>query len=288
MPHALMAGTAALYARLRSFLVARRDAFRAWRERRRLARTRMSLGDHLRVLRKRLLWAFAGIAVGIAAGWFAYTPILDYLQSLLRGITGQTPQLNFQTIGAALDLQVNVAIWSGIILSSPWWILQICLFIGPGLMRREKLFAAAFGFAGTLLFVAGAWVGVMCIPEAVVALSSFVPEDAAVLLRADAFVAFCVKLVLAFGLSFLIPELLVALNFAGILRTSAMLHGWRWATIIAFTFAAIANPVPNPVPMIIQALVLLALYGAAIGISALHERAITRHHQPQTAATTSR
>lgn len=271
-----IAGVAGTLRRLQALCAERLAAWRAWRERRRIARTRMSLGDHLRVLRRRMLWAFAGIGVGIIAGWFAYDPILRHLQSLLRSISGRDPQLNFQTIGAALDLQVNVAIWAGIIISSPWWIAQIFLFIGPGLMRREKLFVAGFGFTGTLLFAAGAWVGIMFIPEAVAALSSFVPADAAVLLRADAFVGFCVKLVLAFGLSFLIPELLVALNFANVLHASTMLHAWRWATIAAFVFSAIANPVPNPVPMIIQAAVLLALYFAAIGISALHERAVAR------------
>ena len=68
------------------------------------------------------------------------------------------------------------------------------------------------------------------------------------------------------------PVVLVILNFAGVLSARAMLKGWRWATIAAFTFAAVANPLPQPWPMIIQACLILLVYFAACGIAALHDR----------------
>ncbi|MCI1788755.1 MAG: twin-arginine translocase subunit TatC [Actinomyces sp.] len=232
----------------------------------------MSVLDHLRELRKRLLWTLPGVIAGVVAGWLLYDPMLGYFGRMLSAVGDTAPQLNFQTIGGALDLKFSVAVWLGLILSSPWWILQIVLFIGPGLRHREKLFVAAFGVSGVALFLAGAYVGILAIPQAVEALMSFVPDQAAVLLRADGFISFCTKLIMAFGLSFLTPEILVGLNFAGLLSGRAMLKGWRIAVIVSFVFAAIVNPVPNPIPMIIQALAIVALYFLAVGISALHDR----------------
>ncbi len=237
---------------------------------------RMGVLQHLRELRKRLLLAVIGVAVGGAVGWFLFDPVMAYLQRPLQSLTGRDPQLNFQTIGAAFDLRVTVAIWLGVIISSPWWILQIAMFIGPGLRRSEKMYAAAFGSAGVLLFLAGSFAGLLVIPQAVDVLLAFTPQDAATLLRADSFVSFCMHLVLAFGFSFLVPELLVALNFVGIVSVRSMLRAWRWAVVLCFTFAAIINPLPSPIPMILQALALLALYFLAVGISALHERHVRR------------
>lgn len=236
----------------------------------------MGVLSHLRELRKRLLLIVVGVSAGTIGGWFLYDPVMAYLQKPLRDLTGRDPQLNFQTIGAAFDLRVSVALWVGVILSSPWWILQIALFIGPGLRRAEKMYVAAFGFAGIVLFLLGAWAGVLVIPQAVDVLIAFVPQDAATLLRADAFISFCMHVILAFGLSFLVPELLVALNYTGVLSVGAMLRAWRWAVVVCFTFAAVINPLPSPVPMILQALALLALYFLAIGVSALHERHLGR------------
>lgn len=236
----------------------------------------MGVRSHLRELRKRLLLIVVGVSAGTVGGWFLYDPVMAYLQKPLRDLTGRDPQLNFQTIGAAFDLRVSVALWVGVILSSPWWILQIALFIGPGLRRAEKMYVAAFGFAGIVLFLLGAWAGVLVIPQAVDVLIAFVPQDAATLLRADAFISFCMHVILAFGLSFLVPELLVALNYTGMLSVGAMLRAWRWAVVVCFTFAAVINPLPSPVPMILQALALLALYFLAIGVSALHERHLGR------------
>lgn len=245
----------------------------------------MGVFEHLRELRKRLLWTLPGIGVGTVAGWYLFDPVLSYIQRLLMESGGRSAQLNFQTIGGALDLKFNLALQLGFLISSPWWILQICMFIGPGLRRSEKRYVAVFGIIGIALFAAGAYTGLRAIPEAVSALNSFVPKDAVMLLQANTFVAFCMKLILVFGLSLLTPEMLVALNFAGALKVHAMLQAWRWAVVACFTFAAIANPVPNPIPMIIQALLLLVLYFLAVGICSIREYLVNSHLTPITACT---
>lgn len=240
----------------------------------------MGLLDHLDELRRRLLLALAGPLVGAVAGWALFDPVMAFLQRPLLSLPGGDARLNFQTVGASFDLRVTVALWIGVIASSPWWILQLTLFVGPGMRRREKLHAAAFGSAGVVLFLAGALSGMLVVPQAVEVLLSFTPSGAETLLRADSYVSFCMHLVLAFALCFLLPEVLVALNFAGVLPVGALLGAWRWAVVVCFTFAAVINPLPSPVPMILQALALVALYLLAVGVCALHERRLRRRRAP--------
>lgn len=235
----------------------------------------MRISEHLAELRKRLLAATGGILVAAVGGWFLVDPVLHWLQEPLDTMSGTRPQLNFPTIGAAFDMRLSVAIWLGFLIASPWWIYQIGAFIAPGLRRKEKIFVVAFGLTGVVLFALGALSGIWVVPKAVEILSAFTPDGAVMLLRADTYIQFFMRLVIAFGLSCLIPEILVALNFFGVLSARTMLKGWRWATVAAAVFAAIANPLPTAWPMIVQMLALLALYFLAVAIAAIHDRVRT-------------
>lgn len=232
----------------------------------------MSLREHLMELRHRLILALVGIGAASVGGWFLYEPVMAFIQEPLYAMEGSSTELNFQTIGAAFDLKIQVALWAGLLLSSPWWIYQIGAFIAPGLKHRERIYVLAFGLTGVILFAAGAASGVWLAPRAVEILQAFVPDHGVSLLVANTYVAFYMRLVIAFGLSFLVPEILVALNFLGVMSSRAMRRGWRWAVVAAFTFAAFANPLPSPWPMIAQAGALLGLYGIAILISWINER----------------
>lgn len=231
---------------------------------------RMGLLNHLAELRVRLLRIFIGIAVGTIIGWFLFDPVMSVVTAPLNKLNNA--QLTITTIGGGFDLQLRVAFWVGIIISSPWWIWQIASFISPALKKREKHYVIGFGIAGTLLFLLGAASGVWMAPRAVTILQSFVPDDAASMFTADLYLTFYMRLVIVCGISMAFPVILVILNFAGVLSARTMLRGWRWATVGAFTFAAIANPLPQPWPMIIQAGLILVVYFGACAIGALHDR----------------
>ncbi|NLI03697.1 MAG: twin-arginine translocase subunit TatC [Actinomycetaceae bacterium] len=232
----------------------------------------MGVAQHLAELRKRLILVLIGLVIGTVAGWFLYEPVMGFLVQPLRDIEGSNANLNFQTIGAAFDLKLTVSLWISIIITSPWWITQLGLFIAPALKRKEKLYALSFGLTGVILFIAGAASAFVIAPKAIEILQGFTPDGTESLLHANSYITFYMRLVLAFGVSFLAPEVLVALNFLGLMSAKTMIRGWRWATIIAFVFAAIANPLPSPWPMVFQALALLALYLIAVLISWLNDR----------------
>lgn len=233
---------------------------------------RMPISAHLAELRKRLIFALVGVLVGAVAGWYLYEPVMAFMTEPLTSLRASGTRINFQTIGAAFDLKLQVSIWLGVILTCPWWIYQIGAFIAPGLRRKEKLYICAFGLVGAALFITGAATGVWVAPKAVHILQSFVPVGGISLLQASSYISFYMRLVILFGASYLLPEVLVLANFLGILSAKKMLRAWRWVVIICFVFAAIANPLPSPWPMTVQALVLIALYLVAVLICWVHER----------------
>ncbi len=235
---------------------------------------RMPLVDHLREARRRLIYILLGISVGAVAGWFLYPYIFDYMSQPLRDLRarGVSADLNFETVSAAFDLKLKISLFAGFVLTTPWWVYQIWAYIAPALKRREKIYAVIFTIAGAILFAAGAGFGIWIMPHAVSILTSFAPNSAVMLMRSSMYFSFYMRLVIVFGISFLVPLAMVGLNQMNVLRASSMLKAWRWAVVSAFVFTALANPLPDPWNMTFQALAMLALYFVAVGISYIHDR----------------
>ena len=77
---------------------------------------------------------------------------------------------------------------------------------------------------------------------------------------------------MAFGIAFLLPVFLVALNAAGVLPARTMVKGWRPAVFLIFLFAAIMTPSPDPWSMLFLAFPMVALFFAAVGVGFLLDR----------------
>lgn len=238
----------------------------------------MPLVDHLLEARQRIVYAFIGLIIASVIGWFLYPMVFDYMAQPLTDLRteGKEAQLNFETVSAAFDLKLRISFFIGLLISSPWWLYQIWAYLAPALRRNEKIYALAFTLSGVLLFSLGAASGVWIMPHAVHILTSFAPDTSVMLMKSGTYFSFYMRLVILFGVSFLIPLVMVALNFLNVLRASTMLKAWRWAVVLSFIFAAIANPLPDPWTMTVQALLLCSLYFLAIGVSAIHDRRYDR------------
>lgn len=235
----------------------------------------MALREHLLELRKRLFLAACGLVAGALVGWFLYEPLLDALQAPLQQAAeeqGKVISLNFSGMASALDMKVKVSLFLGVLVSCPWWLYQLWAFITPGLTSKERHYAFGFLGASVPLFLGGALLAWWVLPHAVGILAGFVPDDATNLADAQGYLSFVMRLVLAFGLAFVMPVILVVLNFAGMMRASTMVRGWRWAVLLAFVFAAVMTPTPDALTMIFVALPICGLYFGALGISYLHDR----------------
>ena len=246
----------------------------------------MPLGDHLRELRRRLVWAVLGILVGAVGAWFLYEPVLSAMMAPLEKISeqGQQAGLNFGTVGSAFDLKMQVALFLGLFISSPWWITQLWMFITPGLTKKERLYSVSFILAGALLFVAGGALGWLVLPRAVQVLTSFTPGDALNLMDARTYLGFFMRVVITFGVAFLVPLIMVGINFLGLVSARTYLKGWRWAVLAGFVFAAFANPLPDAWSMIAMALVICSLYFLALGVCFLRDRHVARRRRAAAAA----
>ncbi|MBK8469403.1 MAG: twin-arginine translocase subunit TatC [Actinomycetales bacterium] len=237
----------------------------------------MSLGDHLRELRRRTLICALSIVGGAILGGFNYARLYDEITYPVRAVAASktgtaVATVNFSTPTDAFSIFIFVSIFVGIVLASPVWLWQIWAFIMPGLTGREKRLSVAFVAAAVPLFLAGAWMAYLVLPKAVEVLLGFAPASASNILGSDIYLSFVLKFILAFGFGFLLPVFLVGLNVAHVLPAAVMIKGWRVAVFLCFLFTAVMTPTPDPWMMILMALPMVALYFLAVGIAWLIDR----------------
>jgi sec-independent protein translocase protein TatC len=240
---------------------------------------RMSLGDHLRELRRRLVIAALAIAVGSVFGWLGYDRLFNAIMAPLRQVAAERHGLvniNFGGITQPFTVQLQVALFVGVIVASPVWLFQVWGFIVPGLTKREKRTSIAFIGAAVPLFLLGCFLATLAVPRAVEVLLGFTPQGAVNLPDAALYLTFVTRFILAFGLAFLLPVFLVGLNAAHVLPARIMLKGWRIAVILIFVFAAMMTPTPDAWTMLALAFPMVALFYAAVGIATLLDRRRTR------------
>jgi sec-independent protein translocase protein TatC len=238
----------------------------------------MSLGGHLRELRNRITIAVAAIAVTGSLGWIYYSPLLNHLEAPIQRVARERHStitiLNFSGGGVTgpFSVKLKVALFVGLLLASPIWIYQIWAFIVPGLNRREKRWSLIFVSASVPLFLAGGYLAWLSFPKAVTTLLELTPKGGSNVINADDYLTFLTRFILAFGLAFLLPVLMVGLNLAHVLPGRVLLKGWRISIFLISLFAAVMTPSPDPWSMIFMAIPMVALFFIAVGIALLVDR----------------
>lgn len=169
---------------------------------------RMPLLDHLRELRKRVLSSAIAVLVAFGAGWYFYNPIIATLASPVCDLKA-AQQSGAASCGALyisgvlgpLDLQIKVALLTGVIVSAPFWLYQLWAFIAPALHRKEKRTSILFVASATPFFAMGATLGYLILPVAIKALFGFTPNAISNLVRFDDYLDFVLRLILFVGLA---------------------------------------------------------------------------------------
>jgi sec-independent protein translocase protein TatC len=239
----------------------------------------MSLGGHLKELRKRFVWSFVFIGLGTVAGWYLFDPVFAALQNPIVQAAKDShvnATVNFSTIGGAFDLRLQISVFIGVVVSSPLWLYQFWAFIIPALKRRERIYT--FGFLGSAipLFLGGCYMAWMALPIFVHALLGLTPAGSANLINASEYVLFAIRILLLFGLAFVLPVVLVLVNFMGLVSARGILKGWRLAVVVSALVAALATPVSDPTSMFLLMIPLLVLYFIAAGIAWLRDRSVRK------------
>lgn len=231
----------------------------------------MSLGDHLRELRWRLVASLVAITLGmILAAVFndvLMRVVLQPLEVASAQLQVSNPELQVRyTINDILNpffLRLKVAAVGGMLVTCPFWLYQVWAYIAPALLAKEKRYALMFLGASVPLFLFGVVVAYVVVPQGIVVMLQFTPTQTIQvdnLLQIDNFLSLLLQMMLVFGLGFLIPVIVVTLNLVGLV-TGAMLRKARAVVVFCcFVFGAAATPGGDPFSMMALAIPMSLLF----------------------------
>ena len=226
---------------------------------------RMALGDHLRELRARVLRVVLLMSVVLVAALFFYDQLFQLIlrpyneaQHTLRGKVTTVPVIS--GAAAPLLLQLKICGVTAVIVSAPYWLMQIWGFIVPGLHPNEKRWTRTFAWVAGPLFIIGVGIGYYVLPKGLQVLLSFTPKTVTSLLDFNEYFSFMTRMLLIFGVAFEIPLFVVLLNLAGVVSGRWLGAHRPWIIIGTFVFAAVATPSTDPFSMLMLAIPMTLLF----------------------------
>lgn len=237
----------------------------------------MPLGQHVHEARTRLVRVAAALVVAAVVGYLVSDQVLDVLRAPIVEIAeSRNASLNYDSVTAAFDLKLQIAVIAAFVLSSPVWLYETLAYLAPGLTRREKKYTFGFLFSALPLFAAGCTAGLLLFPRMVQLLAGFASSEDSTLLVASDYVDFVLKVVLSTGLAFTLPVFMVLANFLGLVSARTIARGWRVCVIVIILFSALVTPAADVLSMFLVALPMTALFFTAYLVTHLRDRAVTR------------
>jgi sec-independent protein translocase protein TatC len=240
----------------------------------------MTLFEHLRELRYRLIVSILAIIVGMVVAWFFRYDLLDILQrpyfQAIAALKAKHPDANTSLVNinltSPLTLSLKVSALAGAIATAPIWLYQLWAFVVPGLLAKEKKWALIFIAAATPMFVGGVVVAYVVLPKAITVLLSFTQSGVTNLQDINAYLAFLLRLMLVFGIGFLIPLIVLMLNIVGVIKAKQMAKYRSLVIFATFVFGAVATPSTDPFSMLAVAAPMALLFLAAEVIAHILDR----------------
>ncbi len=250
------------------------------RRRKRDPEGRMSVIDHLRELRHRIIVSLLIVAAGAILGWIFYDPILRFLEHPYCSVpykhrfpgTDTGCHLVFNQVLAGFTTRLKVSLISGAVLTSPLWLYQIWAFITPGLRKNERKYTVWFVAASTVLFAAGVALAYAVIAKGLRVLILAAGSGTQALLTIDSYLSFVTLMLVIFGASFELPLIVVMANMAGVLPAKWLRKSQRIAIFLIFLFAAVATPSTDPFTMCAMAAPMCILFEGAVLFAVIHDR----------------
>jgi sec-independent protein translocase protein TatC len=230
------------------------------------AEGRMTFLEHLDELRKRITHAVVALFVGFL---IAFAFIERIWLFVFARLTADVPggKLIFTEPGEAFFLYLKMAAIAGVLISSPYVMYQVWLFIAPGLYANEKKLAVPFVLFATALFIGGAaFSHYLLFPAAWKFFAGFSNDFLAFTPRVEPVWSLYVKLLLAMGVVFQLPMLMFVLARFGIVTARFLITNFKYALLIFVIVAAIITPDASVIPQLIMAGSMIVLYIISIGV----------------------
>jgi sec-independent protein translocase protein TatC len=230
-----------------------------------MADTPMPLTAHLAELRSRLIWCVLALAVGFGVCYGFSDKIVASLQMPMM-LVGQPIKVPLQIIAPAeaFITYIKVGLIAGLFLALPFILYQLWKFVAPGLLEHERKYTVPFIIGSAVLFYGGGIIFYGVLPYLINFLLSFAKGDIKAQLSVGYYVTFCVRLMIAFGLVFQLPMVVIFLTQLGLLSSRLLIRYLRHAVVLIFVLAAMITPTTDPLSLLFMVLPMLLLYGLSI------------------------
>lgn len=238
----------------------------------------MSIMDHLRELRQRVIRSLLAVACGTIVMLAFYDPVKNWLTLPYRNLCNSRPE--FKCDGSLFALgpldgftaRLRVCAYGGLVLALPVVLWQIWRFIVPALNKKEKQYAVPFIASSIVLFAAGCSIAYWTLDKALEFLINWSGSDITEAYRITDYIMLVVMMMLAFGVGFLSPVLLVFLQLVGAVQPKTLIKQWRFAIMAIFVLAAVITPSGDPISLLALAVPLSVLFLVAVLVGWLTTR----------------
>lgn len=240
----------------------------------------MSFTDHLTELRKRVFLSLIGLCLGFVAVYLVSEQVFGWLLIPLCGAF-QDDECRLITTGVAEAFLVylKTGLLGGVFVAAPWIFYQLWCFVRPGLLPHEQKLVVPFVGSASFMFIGGAVFGYFLVfPIAFEFLLSIASGPITPMPAMAQYFTFASTLLLAFGLLFEIPVLVVLFTWLGVVSSESLWRTWRYAVIGIFVLAALLTPA-DPFTLILLATPLSILYIGALLICSLIDRSRSRQEE---------
>ena len=230
----------------------------------------MTVLDHLRELRSRIIRSVLAIAVGMMGLLAFYDPLKNFLTRPYVRLCASSPRFgcdgSLYSLGPldGFTARLRICTYGGIVVALPIILWQIWRFIVPALETRERRYAVPFILSSVVLFAAGVGIAYWTLDKALEFLISWSGEDITQAFQVTKYMSLVVLMMLAFGVGFLSPVLLVFLQLGGVVAPRTLIRQWRYAIMGIFVTAAVITPSGDPFSMLALAIPLSVLYLVAV------------------------
>ena len=249
--------------------------------------TQAPLLDHLIELRNRLMRCVVALAITFGVCLYFAEDIFGFLvHPLTEAFPPGQGRLIYTKLYEAFFVEVKVALFAAFFLSFPIIANQLWAFVAPGLYAKEKKAFLPFLFATPVLFVAGAAMAYYIVmPTAFHWFLGFQGHAGGLRLEAlpgtGDYLDLVMQFILAFGISFLLPVLLLLLNRAGIVTRQQLAGARRYVIVAIFIVAAVITP-PDVVSQLLLAIPLMLLFEGSMAIMWFGERRARKEQAAET------
>ncbi len=235
----------------------------------------MTLTEHLRELRTRLLRAVIALAIGTAVGYAIFPWLLDLLiEPYCQVLETDRDTCNLIALRPLEPFSVRIrgSLMVGLLLGGPVIFYQLWRFITPGLTRRERRFTLPFVVMSQVMLMVGVGFAYLIIPQALRVLLVLGGPRIEAFLSASEYLSFFLRLCLAFAIVFELPVVLIALILVGVLRAASLRKARPYAVVGMVTLAALITPTTDAVTLLLVSLPMWLFYELSVLVAYLVER----------------